>query len=81
MGPAAVSTSASPGDSDLLGGPDEEWKRLRDDWLPTDADRAYVDSLMQPVYEPGKIANWLAPPDRGINGNSFDFEYVRFAPR
>jgi benzoyl-CoA 2,3-dioxygenase component B len=34
---------------------------------------------MQPVTEPGKIANWIAPPDRGINHHGFDFEYVRAA--
>lgn len=60
---------------------EEEWHRRRDRWLPSAADRAYVDSLMQPVYEPGKIANWIAPPERGINGQPFDHEYVRFAPR
>ena len=60
---------------------EEEWSRRRGEWLPSDADRAYVDSLMQPVYEPGKIAHWLAPPERGVNGQPFDFEYVRFAPR
>lgn len=47
--------------------------------LPSEADRAYVKSLMVPVTEIGKIAGWIAPPDRGINNNSFDFEYVRAA--
>ena len=37
----------------------------------------YVKSLMKPVYEPGKFANWIAPPLRGINGQSVDFEYVK----
>lgn len=31
---------------------------------------------MQPVYEPGKIASWMAPPVQGINGKAFDYEYV-----
>ncbi len=56
----------------------ENWKRRRDEWLPSASDRAYVESLMTPVYEIGKIANWIAPPERGINGLPFDFEYVRF---
>jgi benzoyl-CoA 2,3-epoxidase subunit B len=56
----------------------EEWERRRDGWLPSPLDRAYVESLMKPVYEPGKIANWLAPPEKGINGKPFDFAYVRF---
>ena len=30
-----------------------------------------------PVYEPGKVANWIAPPDRGINSMPVDYEYVR----
>jgi benzoyl-CoA 2,3-dioxygenase component B len=53
-------------------------KLRRDDWLPTPADEAYVKSLMYPVYEPGKMANWIAAPKRGINGKPLDFEYVRF---
>jgi benzoyl-CoA 2,3-dioxygenase component B len=47
-------------------------------WIPTEADEAYVASLMKPCYEVGKIASWVAPPRVGINGNSFDFEYVKF---
>ena len=47
-------------------------------WLPTESDKAYVRSLMQPCYQPGKCANWIAPPKRGINGQPFEFEYVRF---
>ena len=43
-------------------------------WLPTAADKAYVESLMRPVYEPGKIAAWLAPPRNGINGQPLDYE-------
>jgi benzoyl-CoA 2,3-dioxygenase component B len=54
-----------------------EWDARRRDWLPTDADEAFVQSLMQPVMEPGKFANWIAPPARGINGQPLDFEYVR----
>jgi benzoyl-CoA 2,3-dioxygenase component B len=54
-----------------------EWAARRDEWLPSDADRAYVISLMKPVVEPGKFANWIAPPPRGINGLPIDFDYVR----
>ncbi len=32
---------------------------------------------MHPVTEPGKIANWIAPPATGIKGKPFEFEYVR----
>ena len=55
----------------------EEWLAKRDTWLPTEEDRAYVSSLMKPNYEPGKMANWIAAPRRGINGQSIDTEYVR----
>jgi benzoyl-CoA 2,3-dioxygenase component B len=47
------------------------------DRLPSQSDRAYVKSLMEPVTEIGKFATWIAPPDRGINKNSTDFAYVR----
>ncbi|NIJ09267.1 benzoyl-CoA 2,3-dioxygenase component B [Sphingomonas vulcanisoli] len=47
--------------------------------LPNDADRGYVKSLMVAVTEIGKCANWIAPPERGINNNSFDYEYIRAA--
>jgi benzoyl-CoA 2,3-dioxygenase component B len=56
-----------------------EWKANEHKWLPTAEDRAYVTSLMGPaVIEPGKFANWIAPPQRGINNQPGNFEYVRF---
>jgi len=56
-----------------------DWKANAHKWLPTDEDRAYVTSLMGPaVVEPGKYANWIAPPQRGINNQPANFEYVRF---
>jgi benzoyl-CoA 2,3-epoxidase subunit B len=54
----------------------EEYERRRVEWLPTEADRARVAELLRPVYEPGKIAGWIAPPARGINNQPLDFEYV-----
>ena len=57
---------------------EEEWKISEAQWLPTPADRAFVASLMGRVVEPGKFANWIAPPAMGINKNPVDFEYVRF---
>ena len=47
-------------------------------WLPSGEDRAFVASLMGRVVEPGKFANWIAPPVMGINRQPVDFEYVRF---
>jgi benzoyl-CoA 2,3-dioxygenase component B len=56
----------------------DEWNRRKHDWLPSPADREYLLSIMaQPVYEPGKFANYIAPPLRGINRQPIDFEYVR----
>jgi len=55
-----------------------QWAARRDQWLPSRADTDFVNSLMVPVTERGKIANWIAPPARGINGQPFDFDYVRF---
>ncbi len=46
-------------------------------WLPSAEDRTYVKSLMQRVTAPGKMAGWLAPPDRGINNLPVAYEYVR----
>jgi benzoyl-CoA 2,3-epoxidase subunit B len=57
---------------------DAEWNAKAGDWLPTAEDRAFVQSLMGRVVEPGKFANWIAPPVMGINRQPVDFEYVRF---
>ena len=55
----------------------DEFEARRFEWLPSEEDRAYVRSPMHPVTEPGKIANWIAPPAQGIKGKPFEFEYVR----
>jgi benzoyl-CoA 2,3-epoxidase subunit B len=55
------------------------WQQLRHTWLPTTSDLTFVQSLMQPVYEPGKIASWVAPPINGINGKPFGYEYVHLS--
>lgn len=54
-----------------------EWDAKHHEWLPTEDDRLYVISLMKPVTEIGKYANWISPPARGINNQPVDFEYVR----
>jgi benzoyl-CoA 2,3-dioxygenase component B len=54
-----------------------EWEAKKHAWLPNEEDAAFVGSLMHGVTEPGKFANWIAPPARGINGQPVDFEYVR----
>jgi benzoyl-CoA 2,3-dioxygenase component B len=57
----------------------DEWNHRKDAWLPSDVDKTYVRSLMQPVHERGKIAAWIAPPRQGINGKPFDYDYVHLA--
>jgi benzoyl-CoA 2,3-dioxygenase component B len=54
-----------------------EFKAHEAEWLPTAEDRAYVKSLMHPVWERGKVASWIAPPAKGINGMPVDYEYVK----
>jgi benzoyl-CoA 2,3-dioxygenase component B len=56
---------------------EDEYRANFGKWLLTPADNDYLLSIMKPVYEPGKFANWIAPPTRGIEGQPIDFEYVR----
>ena len=55
----------------------EQFAAHKDEWFPNDADQAFILSLMQGVYQPGKMAGWIAPPDRGINNNPVNYDYVR----
>ena len=56
----------------------EEWERKKYEWLPSPEDKQYLHSIqVQPVYKPGQFANYIAPPQRGINRQPIDFEYVR----
>ena len=57
---------------------EEQWRQHEDQWLPSRSDREFVGSLMGRVVEPGKFANWIAPPAIGINRQPVNFEYVRF---
>jgi benzoyl-CoA 2,3-dioxygenase component B len=64
---------------DIDGNPmtEADWEAKKDHWLPSESDRAFIDSLMVQCTEPGKIAGWLAPPVKGIDGKPFEFEYVQ----
>ena len=55
----------------------EAFEAQKASWLPSEGDRAYIHSLMQQVLEPGKMAAWIAPPDRGINNLDVAYEYVQ----
>ncbi|WP_408899697.1 benzoyl-CoA 2,3-epoxidase subunit BoxB (plasmid) [Nocardioides sp. R1-1] len=58
---------------------DEEWAAQVDSWLPSAEDRKAVADLMVPEYEYGKFANWIAPPQTGINDQPVEFDYVHLA--
>jgi benzoyl-CoA 2,3-epoxidase subunit B len=56
---------------------EEEWSAGVPDWLPTDEDRAHVESLMVGVHEPGRMAGWIAAPSTGIHQKPVEYDYVR----
>ena len=58
---------------------DADWAGRRDEFLPSDEDRDFIESLMQPQLEPGKFAGWIAPPKVGIDNKPGEFEYVKIA--
>jgi benzoyl-CoA 2,3-epoxidase subunit B len=58
---------------------EQEWQKRRKEFLPSDADRQFIEGLMQPEFEPGKFASWIAPPKVGIDNKPGDFEYVKLA--
>lgn len=68
------SVHASP-EGKLLG--DAEWAANRDRWLPSKDDGDYIASLMQPCWDRGKFAPWIASPKVGIDNKGGDFEYVK----
>ena len=57
----------------------EAWEAAKGEWLPNEADMAFINSLMQPNHEAGQYASWIAPPRMGINQQPVDYEYVRIA--
>ena len=54
-----------------------EWEQGKEQWLPSAADGAFIESLMRPCWEPGAFAGWIAPPKVGIDNKPGDFEYVK----
>ncbi len=67
-------THADP-DGRLLS--EQAWQHDRESYLPSADDAAFIASLMQPAYEKGTFASWIAPPRAGIDGKPGDFEYVK----
>ncbi len=58
---------------------DAAWEAQVDGWLPGEQDRRDVAALMVPVYTPGEFADWIAPPQAGINDQPVEFDYVHLA--
>jgi benzoyl-CoA 2,3-epoxidase subunit B len=65
--------------TDLEGNPISaaEFEAKKTEWLPSDEDQKFIQSLMHRVTEPDKMAGWIAPPDRGINAQAVEYEYVK----
>ena len=55
----------------------DAFERQLKDWIPNGDDKVFVHSLMKQVAEPGKMAGWIALPDRGINNLPVEYEYVK----
>jgi benzoyl-CoA 2,3-dioxygenase component B len=55
----------------------DQWNAGVHEWLPTEADREFVESLMVGVTEPGAMAGWVSAPSAGIHAKPPDYEYVR----
>ena len=53
------------------------WDKNLNNFLPSNEDNLFIESLMVPEHEPGKYASWIAAPDQGIDNKSGDFEYVK----
>jgi benzoyl-CoA 2,3-dioxygenase component B len=56
---------------------DAVWAKRRDEFLPSKDDGDFITALMTSVSEPGRFANWIAPPKVGIDNKPGDFEYVK----
>ncbi len=56
---------------------DAEWHKRKDEFLPSDDDRTFIESLMRPEVRPAKFASWIAPPKVGIDNKPGEFEYVK----
>jgi benzoyl-CoA 2,3-epoxidase subunit B len=56
----------------------DEFEQKKGAWLPSDADKAFVQSLMtKAVSDPKQMAGWISAPKQGIKGRPIEFEYVR----
>ena len=56
-----------------------EFAAQHDAVLPSQSDRDYIESLMQPCMGVGEYASWIAAPKMGIDNKPGDYEYVKIA--
>jgi benzoyl-CoA 2,3-dioxygenase component B len=56
---------------------DAAWARKKDEWLPSASDGDFIAELMQPCFDKGECAPWIAPPKVGIDNKPGEFEYVK----
>ncbi|WP_298212294.1 benzoyl-CoA 2,3-epoxidase subunit BoxB [Ferrimicrobium sp.] len=57
--------------------PESTFDQVTASHLPSAADRAFINSLMLPVYDRGSYARWIAAPKVAIDNKPGDFEFVR----
>jgi len=58
---------------------EDQWEARKIEWLPSAEDLQYISSLMKPVMETGKYADWIAPPKVKVDNKPGDFEFVKLA--
>ena len=54
----------------------EKFENSISSWIPSTNDRNFINSLMVQVLEINKTASWIAPPQRGINNQDVNYDYV-----
>jgi benzoyl-CoA 2,3-dioxygenase component B len=54
-----------------------DYRARSPEWLPSENDAAFIEELMQPRYEIGEFASWIARPSKGVLGQPIEFEYVK----
>ena len=52
------------------------YNRKLANWLPSENDKKFINSLMIQELDPGKTASWITKPRRGINNQEIDYSYV-----
>ena len=54
----------------------EEFLNHKNDWIPSESDKKFINSIMIQVTDPSKTADWISPPNRGINNQKINYSYV-----